>query len=183
MRQIILLCFSALLLVTGCSIISSGIKEQSVLVDTKVLTGKNIALLNFEKEGNGLPNNVEKSVPDKLAQLIFAFAKMTIVDRSLVNNTQIGIKHNGNLNLSRETIKQLGMALNADFVILGKVSNSQTNMEFIEGPEGTVSVSVRILSVENAKVIGMVSFAVDYNNDLQKKLDKIILNIAEEICR
>jgi hypothetical protein len=169
-------------LVTGCAIFNNlGIEEEQFNIQNKVLFQKNIAVLNFEKSGADLPSGTGKNIADKLSESLFILGKVNTIERSIVNNAQVELKLPTTDVLNQDKIKELGKTTDADFLIFGKISDSPSYERFVENPKGKITVSMRIISVESLKIVGMATISLNYDDDMQNKLNLAIQYIAKKI--
>lgn len=173
---------SLLLLVTSCAIFNKySINDEQYRINSKQLINKNLAILRFDKEGNGLPANIGNNISDKISEDLYISSVYNIVDRSLVNSAMRELKINSTEYLSPETIKELGKMLDAQYLILGKISNSSSYLPYEEDIKGKLALAIRIISVDSLKIAGTASVSINYEHDLKESIPIIAKSIVNKI--
>lgn len=163
-----------ILLINGCYI-------QKEVVLLKEFNGDGIAVLNFSVTGSFIESKIGKHAADRLTDALFMKNNLRIIDRSQVNNVLIEMDINSPETLSKEELNILGKKLNANYIILGRIV--QTNdKEFITSKSKMgLFISFRIISILDLEVVGMASYKTRYKENLFKEIDKAMIELSKKM--
>lgn len=116
-----------------------------------------VAVLDFEQEGFISGGKLDQFAADELTTLLFLKKKARVVDRSQVTAV-FADKGISSSVMNIDQIRQLGQALNADYLILGKIIRFDEEMFDPENKEEvSIQITFRIISTEDGSVAGMAN--------------------------
>lgn len=159
----------------GCTLFSIA---PDVLLK-KEFTGESVAVLNFTKQGSYLPSDAGKIAADKLTDAMFLIGKFSVIDRSKVNEAQVGFDIKTTEFLSADDIQKLGMKLKANFIVLGRIQHVSENEYLNMNTKKELYISFRIISVKDTEVIGVASYYDNYSSNFIEKVDDMMRKIIK----
>ena len=142
---------------------------------------REIGVLDFNQEGFLDGNKLGVFASDELTVALFINQKYKIVDRSKVITT-MREKNYSVSNLNTRQIQELGLLLGADFLILGSLTQLDTNeINPEENIQTHLQVTFRILSSKDGSVIGMVSLEEQKKGEIKKIVSAMMKKMADAV--
>ncbi|MCA9733971.1 MAG: hypothetical protein H6696_14385 [Deferribacteres bacterium] len=148
--KIILILF--LLAFTACST-TKRVGPGSMLSPKKI---PRYAVLDFEQDGLIGGNKLGIFAADYLTNLLFERKKQQVIDRAQIR-AAVTVQNVSNLALSPVLVKKLGVHLNADYIILGKLVRLNKPVFSESGNELDMEITIRVLSVHNGTLVDLAS--------------------------
>ena len=160
----------------GCYLISNE-PEITLSEDT---VGKAVAVLNFSVQGQLLPARLGVIASDKLSNTLYFTNRFVIVDRARVNEAQMFFNLKSVDILSQDDIQKLGLKLKADYLVIGKIIDN-TSDPYADEPDGKMYLNIRIVSIVNSGIAGMVNYSENYSGDINNAIDQAINKISKKL--
>ncbi len=140
-----------------------------------------IAVLDFEQEGFLNNGRLNQFASDELTTSLYLKKKAKVIDRSQVTAVLAYRKISSSI-LSTDEIKQLGTALDADYLILGKITRYD---EEIFNPENrdelSIQITFRIISTEDGSVTGIVDLKQTKNGDVKSIISDMLNKMTSSL--
>ncbi|MBI2417897.1 MAG: hypothetical protein HYV28_08340 [Ignavibacteriales bacterium] len=165
--------FPLLLLICGCQWFVTKPEVQF----RKDISGKSIAVLNFNTQGAMLPLSLGKYTADKLSEEFYFSGYSTVIERAKVNEAQYKLEIRSTEFLSIDNIQQLGLKLKAEYLVLGRIYQSGGADYIGTDSEKHITVSFRIVSVLNAEVAGIASYTCKSGDNPEQIIGTMIKKI------
>jgi len=165
-----------LLNLQGCYLISND-PEITVSEET---TGKTVAVVNFSVQGQLLPARIGIIAADKLSDALYFTNRFIVADRSRVNEAQMFFNLKSVDILSQDDIQKLGLKLKADYLIIGKIVDNASD-PYADEPDGKMYLNIRIVSIVNCGIAGMVNYSESYSGDINNAIDRAISKISKKL--
>jgi hypothetical protein len=164
-------------LVSGCVIFRSGSTESWFLGKS----ARTVAVLDFEQEGFTHDGEIGTFAADELTSKLFIERKLKVVDRALIRAKMADLRFNPQMSDVKE-IQTLGMALNADCLILGKITQiSNVELESEIEQKKTIQISFRLVSPISGDVIGMISKENSQKGETKKIVSRMIGKMVKAV--
>lgn len=146
------------------------------LRDTRVF-----AVLDFEQEGFMGGDRIGQYIADELTTALFIKHNYKIVDRAQVRDAVIERKITTSV-LNPMEIRELGTALNADFLILGKLIRlNKAELADVDKTGFSFQVTFRVIAVKDGSVIGFVDHQGSGTGDVQPVLKQAIDEMTRQV--
>jgi hypothetical protein len=174
--HLISILIAILLNIQGCYLISND-PEITVSDET---TGKTVAVVNFSVHGQLLPAMIGVNTADKLSNALYFTNRFIVADRSRVNEAQMFFNLKSADILSQDDIQKLGLKLKADYLVIGKIINN-TSDPYADVPDGKMNLNIRIVSIVNSGIAGMVDYSENYSGDINNAIDRAISKISKKL--
>lgn len=163
-----------LITINGCQ----WLQPNKPIVNFDVaIKGKTVAVLNLQPSGSFLPTGIGKYSADRLSDEFFMSGYAKVIDRSKVNEAQVKLQLRSTEFLSHDNIQQIGLKLKADYLVLGTVNSITQSMDFGEESEKTITIQVRVVSVQTSEIAGMASYSCNSSENPELLIRKMILEI------
>ncbi|MBN1781864.1 hypothetical protein JW948_12105 [bacterium] len=167
------------IMIVCCGVLSaagSGVHARMSMEFARVT-----AVLTFEQEGFMGGQGLGTLAADELTHALFLEKKYKVVDRSHVLSVQM--KHQiAAPVLETADIQKLGTLLDADFIILGKITRlSDAIPTSQEGEAAKIHIAFRILSTRDAAVVGVVDYQSPCKKNIQEHVKDMIAKMAAKV--
>lgn len=167
----------AVLWVSGCAFFQSG-KTESWF---QRQSARVIAVLDFEQEGFVEGGKLGVFAADELTSALFIRKKVDVVDRSQIKAKIMEKGLHPNV-MDNKAIQELGRILNADCLILGKITEmSGIDIGLEEEQKHRIQITFRLISTSSGEVIGMVSQEVAKKGEARQIVGKMLHNMAKKV--
>ncbi len=167
----------AVLLVSGCAFFQSG-KTESWF---QKKSARVITVLDFEQEGFVEGGKLGIFAADELTSALFIKKKVNVVDRSQVKAKVMEKGFHSNV-MDNKAIQELGRILNADCLILGKITEmSGIDIGLEEEQKHRIQITFRLISTSSGEVIGMVSQEVAKKGEAKQIVGKMLRNMTKRV--
>jgi len=178
LKKLLLISYLILIMLSlqGCYLISNE-PEITLSEDT---VGKAVAVLNFSVQGQLLPARLGVIASDKLSNTLYFTNRFVIVDRARVNEAQMFFNLKSVDILSQDDIQKLGLKLKADYLVIGKIIDN-TSDPYADEPDGKMYLNIRIVSIVNSGIAGMVNYSENYSGDINNAIDQAINKISKKL--
>lgn len=159
-----------IVIIQGCGIFTSITNKNVDVFLLSPITDGQIAVLNFYKEGNVHPGNLNKLVADWLTEELFFSGGFKVKDRSEVNALEEIYDINSTSKISTDQIKDFGIDLKAKYLIIGQIYSQSNNYDRNKNSNKDMKLSIRIIDTKTTSVIGIASI---YEKDMTLSYEKI----------
>ena len=155
----------------GCSA-----REITVKISTdEKLKQSNLAVLDFDITGQYKNRKLSGEIADILTETLYHEGYKKVVDRSRVKELQKKLKIKTGAILTKDQIRSFKSELNAEYLLLGTLSKSNTKF----GDDAS-KLSFRVVSTQNFQIVSFASVIVLPTGEERNPLWKYLEIIADD---
>lgn len=166
-----------ILSMSGCAVFQPG-RTESWFQGNSV---KVIAVLDFEQEGFVRGGKLGSFAADELTSALFIKKKINVVDRAQVKAKIMERGFHPHV-MDNKTVQELGQILNADCLILGKITEmGGIDIGMEEEQKHRIQITFRLILTSSGEVIGMVSREVTKKGEAKQIVGKMLHRMAKRV--
>lgn len=112
---------------------------------------------------------------------MFLSGSLKTIERSRVNEAVKYLSIRTLDELSQDDLQKLGMRLKADYIVLGNITSSRQNDLPGDKVNSSISVSIRIISVLNSDIVGVINYSEGYDGSIHDKMEEVISRVVNKL--